>query len=884
MTNLEIALNKINNAKKDGSRYLDLSGLGLSIIPDQISDLWQLCELDLSFNNLVEFPSVLLEMTNIRSLNLSYNHLNSLPFIFGKWYSLKELDISYNSFGSIPEELSDLHEIEDIVFHRNPFHDDLPLEIQENEDIFYVKYYLDSLKPDIEPKKLFETKLLIVGKGEVGKTTLMRLIKDPRFNVKVGKEKTTHGINIDGYYESLFFPAKEPYYNSDFDFKDLFYCDEETVANYSNRNEFINVGYELDSDEIDFISEIRNPYNSIDQTYFVKKTVKINIWDFGGQEILYSTHQFFLTQRSLYVLVWEPRSDSQEENFDYWLNVIKRLGKDSPVIVVMNKSDISVKNIDEQRYLEEFKNILGFYRISCISKEGIEKFINILMDGVTQLKHMGDQLPNIWDHIRIEIQDMKVDYISYSDFKKICNVEDDKKANYIASYLSDLGDIIYFNSDIRLQNLVIINPHWLTKAIYELIHSLEVQKNDGLLKADNLSILLDTKKYPKDKHLEILSLMEQFEICFRVLGGKNLYVLPALLKASPDDHRLINLFKIPEALKYQVGYNHMPSGIIERLICRLNKYLESNKYWKYGAVFNTEHSRALVYVDNVKRKIYMYILGDIKTDLYNLVQSAIKEIHDDLKLKQTDWNEYIACICPECLVSNSPYMFEYETLRKYRAKNKEIIDCRESTDPVNILELLSGYRKTSRENNDILRELIDASSILQSRHKMIEKFNEDQINVYLQDLLRPKILSKGYFTNEQSLKGSSSSKKQAGELDISVETIDGKSITFYEGFMLKSLDRTIIDRHIIKTIKNYDPNGLKEKFVGIYCYAENYLDLVKKYMDYVNTIVIEGIEFIAIEDLSSIYVNGSEMKVMRSKYTRNSSRLILYHLLINLEL
>ena len=229
-------------------------------------------------------------------------------------------------------------------------------------------------------------------------------------------------------------------------------------------------------------------------------------------------------------------------------------------------------------------------------------------------------------------------------------------------------------------------------------------------------------------------------------------------------------------------------------------------------------------------------------------------------------------------------MFEYETLGRYRSKNKVTIDCLESTEPVNIIELLSGYRKTNRENKDILRELIDASSMLQSRHKMIENFNEDQINVYLQDLLRPKISNKGFFTNEQSLKGSSFSKKQVGELDISIETIEGKSITFYEGFVLKYLDKAIIDKHIIKTTKNYDPNGLKEKFVGVYCYAENYIDIYQKYMNYVNTINIEGIVFISIKDLSDIYVNGSEMKVFRSLYSRNSSRLVLYHILINLNL
>jgi internalin A len=33
------------------------------------------------------------------------------------------------------------------------------------------------------------------------------------------------------------------------------------------------------------------------------KDVRLNVWDFGGQEIYHATHQFFLTKRSLYLLV-----------------------------------------------------------------------------------------------------------------------------------------------------------------------------------------------------------------------------------------------------------------------------------------------------------------------------------------------------------------------------------------------------------------------------------------------------------------------------------------------------------------------------------------------------------------------------------------------------
>src|SRR5262249_27225240 len=48
--------------------------------------------------------------------------------------------------------------------------------------------------------------------------------------------------------------------------------------------------------------------------------VALNIWDFGGQEIMHGTHRFFLTERSLYLLVLEARREDDRSVYD-WLKV-----------------------------------------------------------------------------------------------------------------------------------------------------------------------------------------------------------------------------------------------------------------------------------------------------------------------------------------------------------------------------------------------------------------------------------------------------------------------------------------------------------------------------------------------------------------------------------
>ena len=58
----------------------------------------------------------------------------------------------------------------------------------------------------------------------------------------------------------------------------------------------------------------------------------LNIWDFGGQEIMHSTHQFFFTKRTVYILVVNARQNENKDKTEKWLKRIESFGGDSPVI------------------------------------------------------------------------------------------------------------------------------------------------------------------------------------------------------------------------------------------------------------------------------------------------------------------------------------------------------------------------------------------------------------------------------------------------------------------------------------------------------------------------------------------------------------------------
>ena len=75
-------------------------------------------------------------------------------------------------------------------------------------------------------------------------------------------------------------------------------------------------------------SRRRSGCATADSERLLQRDFRVNIWDFGGQEIYHATHQFFLTKRSVYVLVSDERKE--DTDFQYWLEIVEPAQRRQP--------------------------------------------------------------------------------------------------------------------------------------------------------------------------------------------------------------------------------------------------------------------------------------------------------------------------------------------------------------------------------------------------------------------------------------------------------------------------------------------------------------------------------------------------------------------------
>ncbi len=207
-----------------------------------------------------------------------------------------------------------------------------------------------------------------------------------------------------------------------------------------------------------------------------EESVQINIWDFGGQEIMHATHQFFFTDRSLYLLVIDSRRGEQESRLEYWLKLIASFRGESPVIVVCNRADENRLELDWTGLRGKYLTIRHFVRaVSASTGEGVNEVLDVVRQVADTLDHVRQPLPESWLRVKLHLASMRdtCSYISYQDFQAIC-------AQQAVTDAASQKALVNFADDRRLKDTNVLEPNWVTNGVYAILNCNELFQAHGV--------------------------------------------------------------------------------------------------------------------------------------------------------------------------------------------------------------------------------------------------------------------------------------------------------------------------------------------------------------------------------------------------------------------
>lgn len=562
LTSLSLTRSQIGD---DGAVHLSrlsrLSSLSLSynMIKDRgaeaISRLPLLTELHLDYNRINKFDFVTSPV--LHALNLMGNHITELS-----------LALILKVPGEFVLEKESIPKPGNIYLFGNAIKN-IPPEVLTKGRNAAIEYLGGELKP------LNECKLIFVGDGSAGKTSLMKRLVYGAFD---SGEITTHGINKIAWKG--------------------------------------------------IINEDGEP-------------IKINCWDFGGQHIQHSLHQFFFTERVVYVLVLNPRND---EKAGYWLDQIDKLGCNSQIIIVFNWKN--EKDIQAD-YLRNFRELKKTYKylpepivLSCATGDGIPAFTAALKTAILANDGLKTKYPKPWFNIKEKLETripIEKHYIEYAQYESLCAEESyniPEQRRNLLRILDSVGAIVFFDKPV-LNELQVLNPEWITTGAYAILTSEITNKKRGHLTWDDLCLIFSAEKeifsdkkirirYEEPQFKFILQLMLDYWLCQENPLVKHEYLVPVAFGEKPDKGYDLTGGR-HYRLKFQSPFEML---IIHRFIAKNILNIVSNDYWNSGIYFKHASSEtfSLVETNQYSRVIDCWIKGENIAGMWEVIRNDFREI------------------------------------------------------------------------------------------------------------------------------------------------------------------------------------------------------------------------------------------------------------------
>jgi GTPase SAR1 family protein len=660
-------LKKIREAKEKGLKNLDLSGWGtedeekLTEIPSEVFELTQLEILTLRYNLLTTIPETITKLQNLTVLNLRGNQLTTIPETITKLQNLSELNLSGNQITTIPETITDLQNLSELNLRDNQL-TTIPETITKLQNLTVLNLSNNPIKaPPPE----------IVAKG-------ISAIKD--------------------YFRQIETEGQEYLYEAK-----LLIVGEPGAGKTTLSKKIQDPNYKLRKDEgtTRGIDVVKWNFPMGDG-----RTFQVNIWDFGGQQIYHATHQFFLTKRSLYILVSDNRRE--DTDFHYWLNIVELLGGESPLLIIQNEMQERYREIDEQYYKGLFNNLKEIFDINLSKKLSESKEWENIMDSIeyhiSHLDHIGNPLPKTWTKVREKLESDLRNYIDLIEYLSICEengiVEKDYKLQ-LSGYLHDLGVCLHFQEDPILREKVILKPEWATEAVYKILDDEKINRDFGRFGKPDIEGICNESIYD-NMHSHILQLMLNFKLCYEIPNKKGYYIAPQLLSVNKPKYE----WDENENIIIRYTYKFMPKGIISRFIVAMHEdiYKENQKdcVWKRGVVLGKDQTMAEVIENYEEREIKIRVVGKHKKELITIVTYELDKIH--YSFSHLKYEKLVPCNCSECKNSQNPFFYSFDTLMKFVGDRKYEIQCQNSYEMVNVLSLIDDVIIRKELYKEALRE------------------------------------------------------------------------------------------------------------------------------------------------------------------------------------
>ena len=372
--------------------------------------------------------------------------------------------------------------------------------------------------------------------------------------------------------------------------------------------------------------------------------MKVRIWDFAGHTVTHAVHQFFLSERCLYILVYDARTDDRSRLY-YWLDHMKNYGGDSEAIILVNERDEHKAQIPEDILKSKYAIHSVHYFNLKEEPTKLAAFRALVSHTIINNPCWNNQvIPKDFYQVKADLEDkfQTHEQITLDEFKTIANKHQINEHNQLLQHLNALGIGLWYPKLAEFNTLV-LNPEWLSHGVYKIINCV-ANKRAYKVELDDFGDIFtgnDMTRFSVALYPFLFRLISHYQLAYQTQDSEVL-VIPHLLPEDQPDS--LPVFNVEESLELKYMAEHpLPPHTISRFIVEHNQILQikENKpvAWRTGAIIevtNTEvigedNDSTIALAQEDDRNIIINAKGPYKTELINELRNTLDKIFASYK-------------------------------------------------------------------------------------------------------------------------------------------------------------------------------------------------------------------------------------------------------------
>ena len=431
-------------------------------------------------------------------------------------------------------------------------------------------------------------------------------------------------------------------------------------------------------------------------------------FDFGGQEVFYPTHQFFLTSQCVYLIVFSLTDPDYLQRLTYWLKCVEHFTSDpsrpAKVVIIGTHLDKAGALCQEER-LECLKelidgntSVVAHAFVSCVegggvlASETIEKGLLLAAEqaGVTERV-----VPRSYVVVAQWVKEMResMTHLSWDGLLQHFPGYDPFLLERSCAFLHDMGEI-FFNQRV---NLVCLDVKWLAKMFCCLITFRHGWVRNGIIKEEVLGHIWHDEGVTEQEIVSIMELFEAFNVVF-YRKNDHCWVVPSMLPTNEAEN-VPRIYKIAQERTYSLKM--LPLGVFGRLITRVQEWKSIEVLgMSKDALTIRDDLGQMAKVSCVNGTDIVLTVGRLPLKLMranpahrtSLLRHLVQVLQDIFKeLFPHNLTTAIRCsiTCPHCLAGiakREDYTFlDYFECLRLTALGSKVFDCRDQEVSLNLL-------------------------------------------------------------------------------------------------------------------------------------------------------------------------------------------------------